>query len=369
LLLITVLVTAPVLAQPASYQQQMADLKLEQQQLHTKLQTTTTALQRLQQQAEPKREKYLKAQREVIAATARHDENASDHNQSKLNNAEFKLALAEHKLNKFNGKIANLNLIVEQAQQQLQTIDQATAKLDKEEGRRQWLQKVASIEASLTTESPVALANPEPANEEPQPAAPSATTTAPPLTIATAADVTTPSPAPVAAAASAATELSLPEPVSPELASPEPTSLERPTTEPATPQPNERLEGKNGITFLRDRQQISDHQLSIEQLLATKGSQKSSRSRTMTIKPVTATSDDQSTAASKLRLTPLGNNIYRGVAAITSGDTVFIIGFNRWRQTIPASAHDDSEHVFIFNNSVRKKPQLVYYPQALESQP
>lgn len=60
-----------------------------------------------------------------------------------------------------------------------------------------------------------------------------------------------------------------------------------------------------------------------------------------------------------IELNNLGKEQYRGEETLSAGSYTFIVGFNRWPQTIPASA-DGKHFQFIFDMS-GEKPRLVYF--------
>ena len=57
-------------------------------------------------------------------------------------------------------------------------------------------------------------------------------------------------------------------------------------------------------------------------------------------------------------LRPKGHNIYRGPAELEQGDTVFIVGFNRWRQQVAAT---NENYEVIYDGSDPKNPRLLYF--------
>lgn len=312
---------------------------LKQQQIHNEIQQATDTIQRLKGKLKTAQGSYQKAQKSLLESQNKAGDNPTKQQLSLIKNQQFKLALAEHKRNKLGNQIAEQTSLQYELEQKLIANEKQQAT---DTARRQWLKKVAQEEKTKAAIITV--------NNDPVPATTAVNTNKQSsITLSQDSDKAKQD---IPEVSENITLETLPSPKS---------------TLNTTSRPNPTSNNDDSIQRLDNTADISSYRQLIDQR-ASSGNQQSSRnSRIMTI---TSVKKQLNTQANKtLRLTPMGNNIYNGVHPLSSGDTVFIIGFNRWRQTIPSTSYDNTDHIFVFDNSNPQSPKIVFYPKALESQP
>ncbi len=399
LLLLLIFHTTTVIAQDVkteqakltAFQQQLAELNNQQQQLQQALQQSKAALAPLASSASPEKAVLDVARTELEEALENQAAEPGDTNEARVKNAEFKLALAERKFRKaneeqfeleaqvdsltttlteLNGSIATLNRSIEQQKQKVVQSRQqqiATAQARQEQTQRQKAlaaeQEIARLKAKLAEQERVetelkakalaaekaalALATQQSAVTT-TPATASPATTQP--TVAT-------SPAPTTVAESAATNTS----PQTQLA-----SLSAPVAESATNKVPASSSGGSGIIFLDSAEAVQAERQRLAQILAQPEENKSpGYNKILNVKAIGEGGTTGPAIAHGLR--PKGHNIYQGTADLAAGDTLFIVGFNRWQQQVEAIS-TGPENIFIvtFDGSDPKKPKLIYYPQSLD---
>ena len=97
---------------------------------------------------------------------------------------------------------------------------------------------------------------------------------------------------------------------------------------------------------------------------STSQKEKKVYNRILNVKPISSAGSNKQTKAFTLR--SLGNDQFRGTAELIPGDNIFIIGFNRWRQTIPKS-ETGNRYTILFDTSNNKHPKLVYFNESIVS--
>ena len=117
----------------------------------------------------------------------------------------------------------------------------------------------------------------------------------------------------------------------------------------------------SGAILLTTADQITQEKQRLKTLLATP--ENKNRSKYNKILNVKAMSSGRIKANT---LRALGHNQYQGTTTLPAGEIIFVVGFNRWRQQIPASAAN-TEYTIIFDASNTKKPRFLYFQTSLSN--
>lgn len=352
----------------ATYEQQLADLRDRQLRQQTAIQKNNKNLAAALKRESPEKDKLTAAKRAFDEAKNNFELVPSDVNKSKLKNVEFKYVLAERKFKKANSKPDALKTREETLNAELSringdisllsnTISDQQLRIDKtrarsaatEQSRRTERQRqkeaataaeIARLKAKIAQQEREEQERVELAMKkaEIQLEAEDAQAAAEKLTGETRVKTKK--------ATSNSQNLSASEP------------------ETAIDSGELSEKSESSIIQLDNSTDIAAMQQKIAAILDQPEQKKSSRyNKILNIK--TINNQGKSGRAKSNTLRALGHNIYRGSALLNGGDTMFIIGFNNWRQVVPIAATTKAEFTFIFEGSDPKKPRLTYFLSSL----
>ena len=119
----------------------------------------------------------------------------------------------------------------------------------------------------------------------------------------------------------------------------------------------------SSIRFLATSELVMAEEKRVADLLALPERKKTSRyNKILNVKQIAHNGSSGRAVSNTLKA--VGHNIFRGKAKLDGGDNLFIIGFNRWQQSIRKDAQQ-TEFSFIYDGSDPKNPRLSYFPEAL----
>lgn len=376
LLCLTAMFSLPTQAQSAAsaqqklsgYQQQLQQLRASQQQVEAELNRSKAALTPLKSQSGPEKVQLDKALKDLQAAKDTYAANPTEENQARLKNEEFQHALAERKYKKANAELYELQEKVDELTQELEQTNGKIQQLDKAVADQAEVVKAAQAREATARQAQAAeeqrlkaeaaqaeierlkaeLAEQKRMEEARMAAEKAAEAEA--AAKATAATSTTKSPA-SATTPSAAGQAQAGKPQS------------APAAAKKTVADSEARQDKSsGAIRLSSATEVQTELKRMNALLATPDKGKRQYNKILHVKAVAANGETGPAASHSLNT--LGHNQYKGNAEIPAGETMLIIGFNRWRETVSATA--GNEFVVIFDGSDPKNPRLVYYPKALD---
>lgn len=369
-------------AKLTAFQQQLDKLNNQQQTLQQALQKNKAALAPLANSAPPEQAALDIARAELAEALENQSAEPGDTNEARVKNAEFKLALAERKFKKANEEQFTLEEKIDSLTTQLADLNEDMAALTRNieqqqqkvvQARQQQVaaaqtqQEQAQRQKALAAEQEIArlkakLAEQERIEAELKAKALAAEKAAQTLTVqqSTAAS-STPAPVtePVPAAETAPVETAKASPP------PQPVSLSGPATLAANTASPEPAAADSGIIFLSSAEAVQAERQRLAQILAQPEENKGpGYNKILNVKAIGDGGTTGPAIAHGLR--PKGHNIYQGTAELAAGNTLFIVGFNRWQQQVEANS-TGPENLFIvtFDGSDPKQPKLIYYPQSL----
>jgi hypothetical protein len=372
----------------AGYEKQLDALNTQKQELTSTLSANQSDLGPLNAQDSPEKAKLDAAKMHMDKAMVSYASDPTSENKAKKSNAAFKHALAERKFKKANKQLFELQQKEKALSKRLaatgQQISTVSAKIDRQRKSIERLRTQQSTAANLQREQQQQQKQREAENEiqrlraeldqqkqmqaqkdaeaklvalgkasAPQAVAPKiavpsakiATPKAPPPTTKVAATTTVPPKAQTAAV-----------PAKP------------PVKAKLKPQLNPQLKpaakGK-GAMVLASKEQVMAEEKRLADLQTKPGKKRSRYNKILNIKTVRANGSISRPKANTLRA--LGNNQYRASVKLKKGSYILVVGFNNWRQTIPAKP-GGTEYIFIYDASESKKPRLVYFDKALSSQ-
>ena len=384
-------------------EKQAASLQTQQSSLQAEQQAKKAELAPLLSRGLPGNNQLEEARSALIKAQLNYQQDGSERNQSRLRNAEFKLALAERRFKKTNenmftlqqeiqqleqqitsnqGVIAQVVTAIEsnrsklgaarsaqlarqQAAQQAREADQQKAKADAAE------KEIRRLKAELEEQKRIIEEKSGKAETKTKPELETANT----QTTSQISESNNTSGEPALSLPPSSAQISTP-PVTPVPVENAPIAAPSPINQAATsdtppkysePKKDAQFDDSSGISLLLTANEVEAYQSMVNELASQAEGYGSKNRRIMTIKPVVVSDKNDLRKDKLVTLIPMGNNIYRGEQDIDVGDTIFIVGLNRWRQSIPPIAAGDKDFIFIFNNSNNESPQLVYFPQALSA--
>ncbi|MGK0498800.1 MAG: hypothetical protein ACJAYG_000431 [Oceanicoccus sp.] len=367
------------------YQQQLLNLQQQQQQLSTQLQQTDTELKPLLGQNSPEQEKLNAAQEARAQAKANLEAEPSNTNKSKLKNNEFKYALAERKFKKANAKqfqlqetslqlntqlvelTDNIKKLQQQNVQQSKIVEQTRAdELSTQQAQLMENQRLKAVAAEAeVTRLKAQLAAQEQQQKQQQlqrlqaEAAAKAETTRKAKVAADAALTQNTAPAQATTTASAINALTASVPY----VKAAPDAISAADTNPAKPTATSVVTAdiiNNKIRFLATVSDIQAEQQRIATILATTDTKKTSRyNKILNVKRVST--DGALSKSVSHRIRPKGHNIYQGEALLKGGNTLFTVGFSRWRHKVLSINEAGSKYQVIYDGSDTQDIKIHYY--------
>lgn len=335
------------------------------------LQPTLTELNKqiaaIASQPSPEKEAYQKAQQDLRAAEAIYDTEGSDESKAKMTNAQFKMALAERKYKKSNKVLADL---VEQQsdlqtrfltnqqnqnslKQKVKNYNEQIVKLKQQQAERYKAQQVARKNRELEAQrAEVARLKAALVASEKEKASLVASQKAAALKAAAITNnLTASKAAPISSTTNIATatkstvKATVPKP---QVANPK--AQNSPTA----------ADHKQSALYLDSKQAIQALERRLSIILATPDKNKTAYDRMLNIKPAVQGSQ---IAIRAQPLDSLGHGQYKGTGKLLAGDTIFAVGFYRWRQVINNKGSD--QYTFVLDVADNKNPKLYYYLSSL----
>lgn len=330
--------------------------------ISTALQQKTKALTALTNTPSPEKDHFRATQIAYEKSQSTYQSTPSSQNKARMMNAKFKMALAERQYKKshlqwpqleretktlkeqltqnsiatttLNDKITQQRTLVRKLQQEQVQKTRQLQKKQQDELKRQKAQ-VAQMKADLLAREKQA----DTTKTLPEPKKP-----------------VTPKAMPLKKTA-----------VSPPKAEPGVTIVER---QPPPPKETKKVavvaknSTKNSAILLATPQAIEQQEQRLKTLVSQSSGAKTIYNRILYIK---SASQQPAFETRSETLDSLGYNQYKGKGRLTSGDTIFAIGFYRWHQTVPEHA-DGQPFTFILDLTEKNKPNLYYYQSNLASQ-
>ncbi len=338
-------------ARLATLERQQRELQAERQALATELPRTREALAAASGNTEAEQAEVEAAQAALEQARAQHQASPGDETASRLQQAEFRVVLAERRLNRaraeasggLDRQLAELERRDQQAAQRLAELDTAiTGQRNQVTQRRRAEQAENQAEALARSrrEAEAARAEIERLRQllEQREAAEEAVAAEQQSAVAL-----------DEAAAEEALDEGLP-PI---------TLVERVTGDNAT--------AGNGAALhpLADPDAVVASLQQLERRLANtpRGRNQPMVNRVMYIRAANAGPDADSES---VRLRPLGRQHYRGESSMRSGSYELSVGFQRWNVDIP-SRDNGATYIFLFSEDADSEQPLILYNRALES--
>lgn len=373
LLAVVCLWNTPVVAQGldaelrklAIYEQELTELRASQQRSQTAIQKNNSDLTTALNQKSPEKDKLAAAKLALDEAKNNFELDPSPANKSKMKNVEFQYVLAERKFNKVNNnpdalktkqealnvELARINSDISLlsntiSDQQLQIEKSRARSAATEQSRRTEQQRrkeaaaaaeIARLKAKIAQQEKdeqerieLAMKNAEMQLE--------------------------------AEEAQAAAEKQASEKVEQPPANQQ--NLSTPVAKTPTKIDDIADKSESTIIQLRNSTDVATMEQKIADILNQPKEKKSSRyNKILNIKTISDQGNSGRAKSNTLRA--LGHNIYRGTALLNGGDTMFIVGFNNWRQVVPIATTTKTEFTFIYDGSDSKKPQLTYFLSSL----
>ncbi len=349
-----------------SYEQQLTELRKKQQRSQTAIQKNNTDLSAALNQDSPEKDKLAAAKQAFNEAKSNFESAPSSANKSKMKNVEFQYVLAERKFKKANNKPnalknkqetlnAELSRINSDISLLSNTISDQQLHIDKTRAR------AAATEQSRRTEQQrlkAAAASAEIARLKAKIAQQEREEQARIELAMKKAELQL-----EAEEAQMAIEKQSQKTVREGSASQQNVSSPAPIISARSGELSEKSE--SNIVQLLSSSDVVAIQQKITDILNQPEKKKSSRyNKILNIK--TINNQGSSGRAKSNTLRALGHNIYRGSALLNGGDTMFIIGFNNWRQNVPIATTTKTAFTFIYDGSDPKKPRLTYFLSSLD---
>lgn len=334
-------------------QQKQADLTNYQQELAA----AKAAREPMQSSSGPEKDKLDKAASALAEAQATYEADPSDTNQARVKNAEFKHALAERKYKKANEEVFELDeKITSLSKQVTATSAEVTALNQKVAQQKMAVEKARTAEVAAkqareaeelrmkaaAAEAETARLKQEMERREREEAARKAAELAAAQKAAAAKKAAVAKPAAPA----------IPAPAAPAVAAAAPKSTAAAPAAPAKDDP---------VVLLTTKEAVVAEQQRLETILASEDKSRKGFNKILNVKPVAADGSAGPSEANSLQA--LGHNQYRGIARLKGGKSMFVIGFNKWVETVPGSGSQD--YIVVLDLSDEAKPHLVYYPESL----
>ena len=362
---------AELQATVAASKGKLSAINAEQNDLQAALNDINQQIEAIADLPSPEKQAYQQAQQDLQAAESIYKAEGTDESKAKMNNAQFKLALAERKYKKSNQalaelsdqqselqtKLANNQQLNAKLSQQIKTNNQKISQLTQQQAERnkalQTARKNKELEAQRAEVARLKAALQASEKEKAslvanQKAAKTAVAATSAAAVAAASKATAPVPAPSISKASPAAK---PANVTPPAAA----AVKTPKPSASTSTDN----NKSAI-YLTSKQAIVDLEKRLSIILATEDKEKTAYSRMLNIKPADQASKVKIRAQT---LESLGHGQYKGDGPLLAGDTIFAVGFYRWRQEI--NHQYGSQFTFLLDISDSKNPKLYYYPSSL----
>ncbi|MEH6556371.1 MAG: hypothetical protein V7459_04040 [Oceanicoccus sp.] len=349
----------------ATYEQQLTELRTSQQRSQKAIQENNSDLSTALNQESPEKNKLAAAKLALDEAKNNFELDPSPANKSKMKNVEFQYVLAERKFKKVNNKpdalktkqealnveLARINSDISLlsntiSDQQLQIEKTRARSAATEQSRRTEQQRLKEAAASAEIARLKAKIAQQERNEQQR------------IELAMKnAELQLEAEEAQAAAEKQAIEKVEEVPASQQ-------NLSTPVAKTLTEADNIAEKSESTIVQLRNSDDVAAIEQKIADILNQPKEKKSSRyNKILNVK--TISDQGKSGRAKSNTLRALGHNIYRGTALLNGGDTMFIVGFNNWRQVVPIAATTKTEFTFIYDGSDPKKPLLTYFLSSL----
>ena len=368
----------------------LSAINIEQKDLQTALSDIEQKIKAIANQPSPEKEAYQQAQQNLQAAESVFKADGSGESKAKMNNAQFKMALAERKYKKSNRALAELSEQQNEIQTKLATNQQSQsalnlqikkhsdniAQLKQQQIEREKARQVAKKNRELAAQrAEVARLKAALDASEKEKASLVATQKAAKAAAAVAASatITSPNSSSLTSRAAPATKpikkvkaaLSDTKPAAPVIkpvaisAPAEPIKAKTKSSTNKLPTTASSGNSKSAI-YLDSRQAVEALENRLSIILSTPDKNKTAYDRMLNIKPADKNSRIKTRAQP---LDSLGHGQYKGKGKLLAGDTIFAVGFYRWRQMI--SSQGDGQYTFLLDIADNKNPKLYYYPSTL----
>ena len=362
----------------------IGSINAEQSNLQNALAEINQQIEAIASQPSPEKAAYQKAQQDLQASESIYNADGSSESKAKMTNAQFKMALAERKYKKSNKALADL--IEQQSQlqtrltsnqksqnslnQQIKKQNEQIVELKNQQTERNKAQQaarknqeleaqraeVARLKAALVAsekEKASLVAN--------QKAAKSAAA----IVGATAVSTATASTSSVTASKAVPT----PSVPTPSIPTAKTTAAKPVSKQPAAKQQTAEVkkssassDNKKSAIYLDSKQAVQAIEQRLSIILATPDKNKTAYDRMLNIKPADKNSNIKTRAQ---QLDSLGHSQYKGEGKLLAGDTIFAVGFYRWRQVISNKGSD--QYTFLLDIADSKNPKLYYYLSSLRN--
>lgn len=340
-------------------QQQLIGLQSQQEKLQNRIEAANTALTPLLDNDSPEQLALSEAKQALATAQLNHDKKQSPESQSRLKNIEFKYVLAERKFKKANAERFQLQEDIADLSKKLQTINQEISLLSNTIGdQRLYVERARSSKAAVEQSRIV--------NEQRRKADEAAAEIA--RLKAQIAEQERQETLRIEQAMREAEEKLEQEELAKKAAAAnqqaETAQSNQTDSSLAVEEKTADINDENSsIRFLATSELVMAEEKRVAELLARPEGKNTSRyNKILNVKQIA--NNGSSGRAVSNTLKALGHNIFRGKAKLNGGDNLFIIGFNRWQQSIYKDAQQ-TEFAFIYDGSDPKNPRLSYFPEAL----
>lgn len=346
-------------AKLTGYQQKLVQLQSQQKTKQADRARKEAELAPLLTQTSPEKDALTKTLSDRDAAAAKFAADPTAGNKSKLKNLEFKVALAERKYKKANSQQAALQSDIKQLSNDVDSTSKEIVTLTAAISAQQIaVEKARSAQAAWQQSQQVQREKDKAAAAEAELAKLRAEIEQTKLAEQAAKEAAAKDAAAAAAAAaytvpSAAVATDSPKIVGSADNADVQRIAERNTNDAPATDPTKLL--------LTTKEEVAVEQARLEKAIAAAGGSKTKTNKILHIKSVIQGNKIRKSDSNSLRA--LGSDQYRGNATVRAGDTIFVVGFNRWREKVPGTA--DTKYTFILDASDKKSPRLVYFRTGL----